>query len=609
MQQAVTTISVRIDTHEIALNYDDDVRFNAKLSMETQEPGVHLIHLSAWAESPAIPPIFTLSFVHPARDIHASWHPSLDRNKSYHADWMRQLRSNAATSAPVYSLFNVSSRNRLTFAFSDALNTVLYTGCIREESAEFLCSLQLFTEASAPLSEYKATLRIDTRDLFYYECLKGVQEWWSRMPEYSPAYVPKLAKGPMYSTWYSMHQEVTAAGIEEQCRIAKQLGMSTVIVDDGWQTGDNRRGYAYTGDWEAYEGKFPDMRRHVDTVHELGMKLILWYSVPFVGKYSQLWERFKNKILRYSEGQGAGVLDPRYPDVREYIIGKYEQAVLAWDLDGFKLDFVDAFYASDSQSASETEGRDIHSIPEAVDRLLSDSIDRLRRLKPDMMVEFRQTYIGPAMRKYGNMLRASDCPNDSIQNRVRTNDIRLLSGDTAVHADMVMWHEEEPVESAALQLINVLFSVPQISVRLDRLPPDHLRMLRYWLTLWNDYREVLLDGSLEPLNPELLYPLVRAAKGSVSVIAAYGNIVVPLSDDERKIREWVIVNGRLREGVYIEVSGSIGRAEVELRTCCGDTIGVYELELNGGIHKLAIPPSGIGRISLSDVNFNSMKEE
>lgn len=598
----MTTVSVRTDTHEVALNYDD-VRFQATLSLETLEPGVHIIHLTAWTDVPVIPPVLTLSFVHPARDIHASWHPSLNRNNSFHADWMRKLRSNAATSAPVFSLMNASSRNRLTFAFSDALNTVLYTGCIREESAEFLCSIQLFTEESAPIAEYQAALRIDTRDLLYFECLKEVQEWWSRMPEYSPASIPKLAKSPMYSTWYSMHQEVTAARIEQQCRIAKELGMSTVIVDDGWQTGDNRRGYAYTGDWEAYEGKFPDMRHHVDTVHKLGMKLILWYSVPFIGQHSKAWERFKDKILRFSEGQGAGVLDPRYPEVREYIIGKYEQAVREWDLDGFKLDFVDAFYSSESTSVSVTEGRDIHSIPEAVDRLLSDSIGRLRQLKPDIMVEFRQTYIGPAMRKYGNMLRASDCPNDSIQNRVRTNDIRLLCGDTAVHADMIMWHEKEPVESAALQLINTLFSVPQISVLLDRLPPEHKRMLHYWLTLWNDYREVLLNGKLEPMNPELLYPLVRASQGDVSLIAVYSDVVVPLSTNEGRIREWVVVNGRLRDGVYIEVSESIGPAEVELRTCCGDPIGAYELELSVGIHKLAIPPAGIGRLSLPNMSI------
>lgn len=65
-----------------------------------------------------------------------------------------------------------------------------------------------------------------------------------------------------------------------------------------------------------------------------------------------------------------------------------------------------------------------------------------------------------------------------------------------------MWHSDEPAESAALQLFNVLFSVPQISVLLDRIPPEHVEMLRFWLGIWREHRDVLLDGELAPLHPE-----------------------------------------------------------------------------------------------------------
>ena len=57
--------------------------------------------------------------------------------------------------------------------------------------------------------------------------------------------------------------------------------------------------------------------------------------------------------------------------------------------------------------------------------------------------------------------------------RIRTIDVRLLAGNTAVHADMLMWNYAEPVETAALQLLNVLFSVPQVSVRLEAVPAEH----------------------------------------------------------------------------------------------------------------------------------------
>ena len=139
---------------------------------------------------------------------------------------------------------------------------------------------------------------------------------------------------------------------------------------------------------------------------------------------------------------------------------------------------------------------------------MTDILDRLRRINPDVMIEFRQSYVGPYMRKYGNMFRAADCPNDSIENRVRIIDIRSLCGDTAAHAEMLMWHSEDPVESAALQLISVLFAVPQISVMLDQLPAEHTTMIAFWLAFWNEHRSVLLDGRLEPFHPELMYPII-----------------------------------------------------------------------------------------------------
>src|SRR5204862_5578675 len=132
-------------------------------------------------------------------------------------------------------------------------------------------------------------------------------------------------------------------------------------------------------------------------------------------------------------------------------------------------------------------------------------------LRPEVMIEFRQPYIGPLIRKFGNMLRAGDCPNSALANRVKTVDLRLLSGQTAVHADMIMWHPTERVESAALQLLNILFAVPQVSVRLEQLPPDHRAMLAFWVGYWNSNRPVLLDGAIEPLFPAANYPLVVAS--------------------------------------------------------------------------------------------------
>jgi alpha-galactosidase len=212
-----------------------------------------------------------------------------------------------------------------------------------------------------------------------------------------------------------------------------------------------------------------------------------------------------------------------------------------------------------------------------------------------VMIEFRQSYVGPLMRKYGNMFRAGDCPNDSLTNRLRTLDIRLICGNTAAHSDMLMWHASDPVESAALQIINILFSVPQISVLLDKLPPEHLEMTRFWLGFWVANRDVLLDGELAPLHPEALYPVVTATIPRKRLIAFYGDAVADAG--KRVPPELILVNGTLGDRIVIELPEDIGRREFEVRDCRGRVVNRSVATLSAGVHAISIPPSGVARLS------------
>lgn len=561
--------------------------FRGSLSTSTPESSVDLVHLRIESDEAGRPPVFRLSWSRPLVSVHGFWHAGARYDKGLGVDWGRGVYSKATSGAPVGCLYDLQGRNRLTFAFSDALNPVTFHAGVHEESAEVNCWVRLFDEPLAPMSLYEATLRLDYRDLPYYEALSGVGRWWASLPGYEPAGVPEAARLPMYSTWYSFHQDLDPGRVEEQCRIAKELGCEAVIVDDGWQTTSKERGYAYTGDWEPTPEKVPDMRAHVDRVHALGMKFLLWYSVPFVGVHSRAWERFSGMLLDEIERLGAGVLDPRFPEVREFLIGTYEDALREWDLDGFKLDFVDSFGTSEEIGG----GRDYDGVPEAVDRLLEDAIRRLRKIKPDVMVEFRQSYVGPLMRKYGNMFRAMDCPNDAVENRMHTIDIRLLCGDTATHSDMLMWHPGDPVHSAALQLVNVLFSVPQISVLLDRIPPEHFEMLRFWHGFWREHRDVFLDGAIEPRHPEAVYPVVLSRTDTKLAAAAYGNSVVQLEGELPSTL--LIVNGTLENGIVLELAGDAGTREMEVRDCRGRVTRTDSIQLEAGLHQIDIPAAGV----------------
>jgi len=560
--------------------------FVPSLVTEILADGVQLVTLRIESPVAAIPPKITLKWNIPSSDIAGFWTPRTSLDKATY--WV-DFTSRAARYAPVVSFFNNSDINRMTYACSDGLRSIDLGFFLKEEDANFHSSMTLFSEKSPAISEYEVQLRFDTRPVLLSRSLRSVADWWAEQENYTPAPVPDAARKPMYSTWYSFHQNIGADDVVEQLRLAKEIGFDAVIVDDGWQTMDSQRGYAFTGDWEPV--RIGDMKSFVDRVHELDMNFLLWYSLSLMGNNSRNYPKFQDMFLWEWTSQNSSVLDPRFPEVREFIITTYETALEEWNLDGFKLDFIGMFRPDEKTVFEATEGRDFASLDEAVDKLMTDIMARLRAIRPDIMIEFRQPYIGPLMRKYGNMFRATDCPNMALVNRVRTTDIRLLSGDTSVHSDMFMWHHTDPVEVAALQILNILFSVPQLSVKLNEIPADHKEMVKFWIGYWNENREVLLDGDFVPVNPSANYPMITSSTPEKTIVGLYNDMVVGLKNASYKRID--VVNGKTSPSVVLDLDGNLGRVATTTYDCLGRLQGKKSMTLGKGVHKFNVPASGL----------------
>ena len=592
-QPAVRVVDFSIDV------IGDLKGFNLKTDVAKVKERVELLHLTLTSVKPAPPPRFTLKWRIPSHDVAGHWMTSRVLNKSIRPDWTggRLQPTMFAKEAPVSALFSSTNQNVLTFAVSDALNTISLGSGVREEDGFIYNEVIFFGERHKDLTEYKASVRIDRRAVPYETSLKDVADWWAGQPGYTPAPVPAAAWGPVYSTWYNYHQSVDSAVLLEEVEVAKQLGFESIIVDDGWQTMDTNRGYAYTGDWKPE--RMPDMKEFVERCHKIGIKVVLWYAVPFVGKHSSMAARFKDKSLRFTEtGLAAYTLDPRYPEVRQYLIDIYVNALRDWKLDGFKLDFIDRFVADDQTVLDASNGRDYASVNEASDRLMTDVIGELKKINPDVMLEFRQPYIGPLIRKYGNMFRASDSPNAYLANKVKSIDLRLLGGATAVHGDMIMWHAQEPVEKAALQLLNILFTVPQVSVRLREIPKDHLEMTRFYIDYWNRNRDALVKGGIDAPFPAMNYPLVRGYTGGKQIVALYSDVVLTV-DASRPTGKIDIVNAKGSRQVVLSIPRDLGRYRYEIRDCRGAVAKQGEMRLSKGLTELDIPVSGLISLTAS----------
>jgi len=460
------------------------------------------------------------------------------------------FRSHVSAGIPAALFFDGRDRNLFAFCASEGLRQVSIAAGVNEPDNLMHCALKLpYFPAGQTLQ-----IRFDRRRRDFAKVLRDAFGWSGRLCQVRRA--PESAFRPAYSTWYSYHQSINAEAVEAECRAAAQYGIGTVIVDDGWHLAGTRDSYSYCGDWEVDEGKFPDFAAHVKRVQALDIKYMLWIALPFLGHHTKAFTALKNHTLYEKNEWGLHILDPRCPEVRKHLADRLEELAVRYGIDGFKLDFIEQFQLV----GGDNDGH----LAAAVDQLLREITDRLRAVKPGMLIEFRRPYESAALRRYANMFRAGDCPADFNSNRIQTLDLRLLCPEAATHSDMLTWGTHEGAAAAAQQLLPVLFGVPQISVKLNEIPPSHRQMLQFWLGFFDRHHDTLLRGKLRLAEPGLLYPyaLAESRHEAIHLLAARDRVI-----DVSGGKTHYLINAAGAQTVCLQNIG--GSKEIEIRNARG----------------------------------------
>ena len=163
---------------------------------------------------------------------------------------------------------------------------------------------------------------------------------------------PLLFTAPQYNTWieltYNQNQEDIIR--YAQSIIHNGLPPGVLMIDDTWQ--------ADYGVWDFNPKKFPDPKKMMDELHEMGFKVMLWVC-PFVSadQYLVIQELMKNKALllhketeqttwetatlpapiSWWNGQSA-LLDFTNPAAVTWFNKQLDNLVEKYKVDGFKLD-------------------------------------------------------------------------------------------------------------------------------------------------------------------------------------------------------------------------------------------------------------------------------
>ena len=608
--------------------------WRASLASVRPEEGVEEIVLSLETVSgkPLPPPRVALLLHAPVRGAVACWTPQHVHFEMPLPWTQARVGANAARDLPLYANVGADGAARLVLAVSECVRRVAIRGVIDEYRSDEELEVAFFTEPEEPLSRYTARIRLDIRQRPFALALAEAASWLDDSATRHSSLVtrhsgepPEAARRPWYSTWYSYHQHVTAEAVLAEARAARKLGMRGLLLDAGWMK--SRRGVpggwmaeARFGDWIPDPAKFPDMRAVARAVRAEGLAFGLWFGLPFVSRHATAWRKWHDKTLWIRSGGASewGILDPRFPEVRAHLASLFGRVMREWELDGLKLDFIDSFELRTSapanapgaltapnlpqetttqplnhQTTQPSGGRDFVSVPQAVVALMADVSAAIRAVKPDALVEFRQGYVGPAIRPFGNMMRASDCPSCIATNRIKTVDLRLTSGSTPVHGDMLEWDLGATAEDAMLQLLATLFAVPQISMRLAELPPRHRAALRFWLRFWNAHRDTLLGAPFRPVHPQAGYPVVAAAGAAETVTAVYqSGAVADAWQDGAKTG--FVVNATGTRGLTVRF-GTRPKS-VELFDCTGRKVATHSSLVtrhSSLVEDVPVPPSGL----------------
>jgi alpha-galactosidase len=554
----------------------DAVRLTVAVPLGTAVPEVEL-HEDRGVVSLRVPVRGTVrvTAVVPTADAVALWQPGSGRDHArIPASWEAADTASPLDGVALGALLGADDRATVSYGADAGAEPIRVRAGLVEETAELMVSFEV-TSARAEV----LTVHLDVTTPPFADAVRRMTERLTG-PRALPALVDEQ---PVLCTWYFLHQSIAGEELVRQAAPAAALGFGSLIIDDGWQTGETGRGYGSAGDWAVEPAKIPDAARLVAAFEAHGIRTMWWIGTPFIGHRSDAFGA--SPIVSDEPALDAAVLDPRAPEARRHLVESITRLIRDTGSHGVKIDFLERF--ASRRLAAEVE-------PAALAML--DELDAsLRAVRPDVSIEFREPYIGPAATARATMIRVGDCPMSPVRNRVGIVDLRLATNGIAVHADPVMWAREDSPERVAQHLQNTLFGVPQVSVDLTSLTPAHERVLAFWLRFAAENRELLLHGDFHPRRPDLNYPVVCAALGDVAVTARYQPAALDVPEGEW--RRWSIVNA---DDPVVDLRGGRGdrggsgrQVDITVQNAQGLTVAEFRGPLP---ERIAIPTGGLAEV-------------
>jgi alpha-galactosidase len=248
----------------------------------------------------------------------------------------------------------------------------------------------------------------------------------------------------------------------------------------------------------------------------MGLKYMLWIAPPIIGEKSSMNEVLLPSDLDKERIDGSHRLLPYRKEALELMANKFSYLIKEYDIDGLKIDYLD-FFRPDTK---EPKGR----LMRAFAKLISEKI---RNVKEDALIEYRQFYTVPGMLNYATQYRAGDVPYDWMDNFNRLAQMRITLGDNLpLHADPAFWRCDETIENVGRHMIAALAGVPMISIDFNQIPKAHIKVIANYLNLYREFLTVFQKG-----HWQVNYYLSNTS----SLTVEYNNVKIAFINDSCRV--------------------------------------------------------------------------
>jgi alpha-glucosidase len=165
-----------------------------------------------------------------------------------------------------------------------------------------------------------------------------------------------LFSAPQYNTWIELMYDQNQEDILNYARQIIDNGFppGVLMIDDNWQED--------YGKWDFHPGRFNDPEAMMDSLHQMGFKVMLWMC-PFVSPDCDVYRMLRDRqmLLRDETGRAAivrwwngasGLLDLSNSETQEWFKDQLDYLQDFYHVDGFKFDAGDFPHYKDCYSGT-----------------------------------------------------------------------------------------------------------------------------------------------------------------------------------------------------------------------------------------------------------------